>query len=80
MKRLIDAGWADRLLPSHDISMIDPLAFSPPEVRDIMENINPHVYLYLHKVIFPWLREMGVDNTVVETLCVNGPRKFFEGT
>ncbi|MEJ2739857.1 MAG: hypothetical protein P8105_08545, partial [Dehalococcoidia bacterium] len=50
MKRLIDDGWADRLLPSHDISMIDPLAFSPPEVRDIMENRNPHGYLYLKKV------------------------------
>ena len=79
-KRLIDAGWADRLLLSHDISMIDPLAFSPPEVRDIMENRNPHGYLYIKKVVFPWLREMGVTDTVIDRLCVAGPRQFFEGT
>ncbi len=80
MKQLIDAGWADHLLPSHDISMIDPLAFSPPEVRDIMENRNPHGYLYLKKVVFPWLKEMGVEDTVINTLCIEGPRKFFEGS
>jgi len=79
MKRLIDAGWADRLLPSHDISMIDPLAFSPPEVRDSMQNRNPYGYLYLKKVIFPWLREMGVNDTVIDRLCIDGPRRFFEG-
>ncbi len=79
MKRLIDAGWADRLLPSHDISMIDPIAFSPPAVRDIMNNRNPHGYLYLKKVIFPWLKEMGVDDTIIDSLCVNGPKRFFQG-
>lgn len=79
MKRLIDAGWANRLLPSHDISMIDPIAFSPPAVRDIMNNRNPHGYLYLKKVIFPWLKEMGVDDTIIDSLCVNGPKRFFQG-
>ena len=80
LKRLINAGWADRLLPSQDISLIDALTFSPPEVREIMTSStkNPHGYLYIKKVVFPWLREMGVDDTVIETLCVTGPRKFFE--
>ena len=79
VKRLIDAGHADRLLLSHDISMIDPVAFAPPQVRDIMENRNPHGYLYLKNVIFPWLREMGISDNVIDKLCVNGPRRFFEG-
>ena len=78
-KRLIDSGWTDRLLPSHDISMVDPVAFTPPWILEVPEKRNPYGYLYLKKVVFPWLREMGVDEDVMSTLCINGPRRFFEG-
>jgi phosphotriesterase-related protein len=80
MKKLIDAGWIDRLLPSHDLCLATPFAFYPPEVKESIEKSNPYGYLYLKKVVFPQLKEMGVPVAELETLCVNGPRKFFEGT
>jgi phosphotriesterase-related protein len=77
MKALIDAGYADRLCPSHDCS----LAYVFPEGANIeqMEAGNPHRYLYIKKVVFPWLKEMGVSESIISRLCVDGPRNFFEG-
>ena len=79
MKRLIDAGWVERLLPSHDFGLVTAFTFYPPEVKESVEKGNPYGYLYLKKVVFPQLKEMGVPNTVINTLCLNGPRNFFEG-
>ena len=79
LKRLLDAGWTNRLLPSQDMSLANPVTFYPPEVQESVEKGNPFGYLYIKKVVFPWLREMGVDESVLSTLCVSGPRKFFEG-
>ena len=80
LKCLIDAGWTDRLLPSHDCSLANPLTFYPPDVQESIEKGNPYGYLYIKKVVFAQLKEMGVDEAVLNTLCVNGPRQFFEGT
>ena len=79
LKWLIDAGWADRLLPSHDFGLATPLTFYSPDVKESNEKGNPYGYLYLKKVVFPQLKEMGVLKAVLATLCVNGPRNFFEG-
>jgi phosphotriesterase-related protein len=79
LKWLIDAGWADRLLPSHDFGLATPLTFYPPDVKESNEKGNPYGYLYIKKVVFPQLKEMGVPKAVLNTLCVNGPRNFFEG-
>jgi phosphotriesterase-related protein len=79
LKWLIDAGWIDRLLPSHDFGLATPLTFYPPDVKESNEKGNPYSYLYIKKVVFPQLRGMGVDEAILNTLCVNGPRYFFEG-
>ena len=79
LKSLIDAGWIDRLLPSHDFGLATPETFYPPDVKESIEKDNPYGYLYMKKVVFEQLREMGVPEAVLDTLCVNGPRKFFEG-
>jgi phosphotriesterase-related protein len=79
LKRLMDAGWIDRLLPSHDMCLATPLTFYPPEVKESIAKNNPHGYLYIKKVVFRQLEEMGVSEAVLNTLCVNGPRRFFEG-
>jgi predicted metal-dependent phosphotriesterase family hydrolase len=42
--------------------------------------MNPYAYLYIKKVIFPQLQELGVSDTVINNLCINGPRNFFEGS
>ncbi len=73
MKALIDAGYADRLLPSHDWSLVSVTEMFPQK----RERRNP--FLYMKKVVFPQLREMGVPEATLNRLCVDGPRKFFEG-
>lgn len=79
LKRLIDAGWAARLLPSHDCGLVTPLTFYPPDVKESIEKGNPYGYLYLKKVVFTQLAEMGITRDVIDTLCVSGPKNFFEG-
>lgn len=79
MKALIDAGYADRLCPSHDCLLARVMADNPVVSEEERLRLNPHGYLYMKKVVFPWLREMGVPEGVVERLCVEGPRRFFEG-
>ncbi len=78
LKLLIDAGWIDRLLPSHDFGLATPETFYPPEVKESIEKGNPYGYLYIKRVVLPQLKEMGVPEDVLNTLCVNGPKKFFE--
>jgi phosphotriesterase-related protein len=77
LKALIDAGYGDRVCPSHDCS----LAYVLPNGRTAKEYEvnNPHRYLYIKKVVFPWLKEMGVKTAQINSLCVNGARNFFEG-
>jgi phosphotriesterase-related protein len=77
MKALIDAGYIDKLCPSHDCSMgyILPVGKTTEEY----EVNNPHRYLYIKRVVFKQLKEMGVPAAKINRLCVTGPRNFFEG-
>jgi phosphotriesterase-related protein len=77
MKALIDAGYANRLCPSHDCSLA--YVFPEGETLEHMETGNPHRYLYIKKVVFPWLKEMGVAESIISRLCIDGPRNFLEG-
>jgi phosphotriesterase-related protein len=82
MKALIDAGYIDRICPSHDWGAIvieeafQKISGMTPEER---LQRNPHGYLYIKKVVFPQLREMGTSEAILNSLCVDGPRNFFEG-
>jgi phosphotriesterase-related protein len=83
MKALIDAGWAHRLLPSHDHALVwlRQEGLPPGEVMTAEERRkrNPYGYLYMKKVVFSQLKEMGVSEAQLNRLCVNGPKNFFEG-
>jgi phosphotriesterase-related protein len=83
MKALIDAGWAHRLLPSHDYSLLwlrlEGLPQNSPMSPEEREKRNPHGYLYIKKVVFPQLKKLGVPEAVLNRLCVEGPKNFFEG-
>ena len=79
MKALIDAGYADRLCPSHDWSLAYVVAAAPVSSQEERDVRNPHGYLYMKEVVFPQLREMGVSEVTINSLCVDGPRNFFEG-
>ncbi|MBA7602766.1 Parathion hydrolase [subsurface metagenome] len=79
MKALIDAGYKDRLLPSHDWPLAFVEAETPLMSKEEREERNPHGYLYMKKVVFTQLREMGVSEETLNSLCVDNPRSFFEG-
>ena len=79
MKALIDAGYAERILPSHDWALVRATTIDPPDVTQKRKELNPYGFLYMKKVVFPQLREMGVPETTLNSLFVNGPRNFFEG-
>ncbi|MBN1190998.1 MAG: hypothetical protein JXA46_14680 [Dehalococcoidales bacterium] len=79
LKMLIDREWTHRLLLSHDLTLASPESFYPPEVKESTEKGNPYGYLYIKKVVFSQLRDMGVPEDVLSTLCVDGPKRFFEG-
>ncbi|MBI4187802.1 MAG: phosphotriesterase-related protein [Chloroflexi bacterium] len=81
MKALIDAGYEDRLLPSHDWSFVWIVAEASPMPKMAeRERRNPHGYLYLKKEVFVQLRQMGVNEATLNRLCVDNPRRFFEGS
>ncbi len=79
MKALLDAGYGERLLPSHDWSLVQVMAEAPLISPEEREERNPYGYLYMKKVVFPQLQEMGVSEAMLNSLCVDGPRNFFEG-
>ena len=79
MKALIDAGYAGRLCPSHDRTVVGIQGDNTPPAEIERRKLNPHGYLYIKNVVFPQLKEMGVSDKVINGLCVEGPRNFFEG-
>lgn len=77
LKALIDAGYTDRLLPSHDhllVSIMSGALPTPPEGREPRTGL-----LHIKDVVVPQLREMGAPEETLGRLCVVGPRNFFEG-
>jgi phosphotriesterase-related protein len=79
MKALMDQGYVHRLCPSHDyvtLRIMAPYRGITPEER---AKLNPHGYLYIKNAVFPQLREMGVSEESLSSLCIDGPRNFFEG-
>jgi phosphotriesterase-related protein len=77
LKALIDEGYIHRLLPSHDCPLIQ-IKSDSPSARPQLENEGSGGWLYLKKVVFPELRQMGLSESKLSRLCVNGPRNFFE--
>ena len=79
MKTLIDAGYAQRLLPSHDHTFVRVMAEFPAISTEERKKQNPYGKLYMKKIVFTQLREMGVPEETIKSLCVDNPQNFFEG-
>jgi phosphotriesterase-related protein len=79
MKALIEAGFADRLCPSHDGIVLGVVGgdFEHTEAESL--EYNPYGYRYINKVVLPQLREMGIPERTLESMFVDVPRRFFEG-
>jgi phosphotriesterase-related protein len=79
MKTLLDSGYVDRILPSHDHVPVEIMDTSSENMDHPGEQRNPRGYLYFKEVVIPQLGEMGVPQETVNRLCRVGPRNFFKG-
>ena len=75
---LIERGYADQLVLSHDYPLdiqLAPTAFRDEEWGPM----NPDGIRFIQRRFLPGLRERGVSAAVCEQLTVENPRRFFEG-
>ena len=76
VKQLIDAGWAHRLMLSHDHST--PVVQPSEELRREREAFNPDGYLFITRNVLPRLLELGASQDDIDAMMVDNPRRFFE--
>jgi phosphotriesterase-related protein len=81
IKTLIKAGYANRILLSHDTFLVSSFFDTLPETaKKKLAEDNPYGLLYLNKFVLPRLREMGVSEKIIKSICIDNPRSFFEGS
>ena len=76
-KRLMDAGFTERIMLSHDYSV--PKARHGAQVQEERRLANPDGYNFIPRKVLPRLRELGVTDADIHQLMVVNPRKFFVG-
>ena len=77
-KRLLDAGYGDRIMLSHDWSVT--ISAITKERQDERSPYNPDSYMFIKRRVLPRLLELGVAPETVRTLNEDNPRRFFEGS
>ncbi len=77
VKRLIDEGWAHRIMLGHDHSV--PRGQPTPEMREQRANYQPEGYSFISRRVLPYLRELGASEENIQTIMVENPRRFLEG-
>jgi phosphotriesterase-related protein len=77
IKELIDRGYADKLLISHDWPFLRT-GHPRSEVDEYYAEYNPDGILFIHRKVLPYLRDLGLDSSVLQRLLVDNPRRFFE--
>ena len=76
IKRLVDAGFADRIFLSSDAEFGGSLL--PEEARDWRENIDPSEgMLFVTRRLIPRLGELGVSSEPIHVMTVENPKAFF---
>ena len=76
-KQLIDAGYANRIMLSHDHSV--PKARYGLEVQEERFKYNPDGYNFITRNVIPRLKHLGVSEESINQIMVENPRRFFEG-
>ena len=76
-KKLIDAGFGNRIMLGHDWSVT--LTIASKEAQDDRRRYNPDGYLFVTRNVLPRLREMGVTEDTITRIMVDNPRRFFDG-
>ena len=75
--KLIEAGFADRIMLGHDWSVLGDM-FGGKEARRETERHNPNGYLVISREVIPRLRQMDVPDETIAQIMVENPRRFFE--
>jgi phosphotriesterase-related protein len=73
---LIEAGVGDRLMVSHDWSVLGVSRTSDPLAS---RAYNPDGWLFATRKVFPRLRELGITQAQIDLLNVDNPRRFLGG-
>ena len=82
LKKLIDAGYGDRLCPSHDcicLTVMKANADGSMPTEHEYERRNRDKYLYIHRQVIPDLLQLGVTDVQINQLFVENPKRFFAG-
>ncbi len=75
VKQLIDAGFAHRLMLSHDNSVVSTQVTK--ELADQRRAFNPDGYLFITRRVLPRLKELGATDQDINAIMVDNPRRFF---
>jgi len=75
IKKLVDAGFGDRIFVSHDWYFGTSLA--PTGAMDAMDKMNPDGMLLISRKAIPYLKQLGVSEQQIRTISVENPRRFF---
>lgn len=80
IRNMIEAGMSDRMLFSHDFQSVATTFQNMPTKEDqaYINQLNPHRFQFLQKVVFPELERMGVSATHLQEMFAGNPRRFFE--
>ena len=76
-KKLIDAGYGDRIMLGHDWQVT--ITMANRDTLDERDRRNPDGYLFITRNVIPRLKELGATDDDVQNIFVNNPRRFFEG-
>ncbi len=75
--KLIQAGWAHRIMLGHDWSVA--LLIANREARAARDIANPDGYLFITRRVLPRLAELGASQDDIHKIMTDNPRRFFEG-
>lgn len=75
--RLIEAGYAHRIMLGHDWSVA--LLIALREARKARDEANPDGYLFITRRVLPRLSELGASDDDIYKVMIDNPRRFFEG-
>ena len=73
---LIKSGAGDRLMVSHDWSVLGVSRTSDPLAS---RRYNPDGWLFATRKLFPCLRELGISQEQIDLLNIYNPRRFLDG-
>jgi phosphotriesterase-related protein len=76
-KRLIDEGFGDQILLSHDYSIA--MTVFDDDILEGYFTAHPDGLFFVHRQVLPRLRELGVDAELLNAILVDHPRRFLCG-